>query len=410
VSALAPAERVVPASAPERPRDDVVVVGAGPAGSATALLLARAGVAVRIVERTHFPRRKVCGEYLNGGAVLALARLGLRDAVRAVSSPLRGARLVPEDTDPVELEFPRLALACPRETLDGILLRAALEEGAVLEYGRVEEIIVEDGQCVGVTVRGDDGVVRDRPAEYVVGADGVGSVLAQRVMLAKPQRPRARYAVGGHYAGFGGLDGFVEMYVGGGAYFAINPLGADRANVMVVVPKDRLARWSRDVDAGITGAAAELGRGIRSFEGVTRIGPRVSFGPLAHDVTGVQQAGVILVGDAAGFLDPFTGQGVFLALTGAEHAAEALVAALDDRARERAAFEEYARWRARDLTWRRALSKAIALLIDVPFLANRVADRLDRFPAARAALMDALSGVGPPQSAFRPAVLGRLIA
>ena len=391
-------------------RDDVVVVGAGPAGSATALLLARAGVAVRIVERTRFPRRKVCGEYLNGGAVEALARLGVRDAVHAVSSPLRGVRLVPEDADPVELDFPRLALACPRETLDAILLREALASGALLEYGRVEEIIVEDGQCVGVTVRGEDGAVRDRPAEFVVGADGVGSVLAQRVMLAKPPRPGARYAVGGHYAGFGDLDGYVEMYAGGGAYFAINPLGADRANVMVVVPKDRLARWSRDVDAGITGAAAELGRGIRSFDGVTRIGPRVSFGPLAHDVTGAEQAGVVLVGDAAGFLDPFTGQGVFLALTGAEHAAAALVTALDDPAREAAAFGEYASWRMRDLVWRRRLSQAVALLIDVPFLARRAAERLARFPAARAALMEALSGTAPPQRAFRPAVLGRLIA
>ncbi|MBV9439686.1 MAG: hypothetical protein JOZ24_06820, partial [Candidatus Eremiobacteraeota bacterium] len=242
------------------------------------------------------------------------------------------------------------------------------------------------------------------------GADGIGSVIARTLTLTKPPPPGARYAVGGHYAGFGSLDGHVEMYVGGGAYFAINPLGADRANVMVVVQKDSLTRWSSDVDAGIRGAAAELGRGVRSFEGVTRLGPRVSVGPLAHDVVGAERAGAVLVGDAAGFLDPFTGQGIFLALASAERAAAALAGALRDAADGQRALEDYARWRASDLTWRRRLSKAIALLVDVPFLANRAAIRLARFPDAGASLLDALSGIAPPQRAFRPAVLGRLIA
>jgi flavin-dependent dehydrogenase len=397
-------------SAGEADAEDVVVVGAGPAGSAVALLLARAGVAVRIVERARFPRRKVCGEYLNAGAVEALARLGVLDAVRAASSALRGVRLIPEDAPGVELPFERLALACPRETLDALLLDAAVAAGAVLEQGRVEELIVEEGECVGVTVRDEAGAVQDRPARHVVGADGIGSVVARTLTVTKPVRANARYAVGGHYAGFGNLDGHVEMYVGGGAYFALNPLGADRANVMVVVPKDRLARWSADVDAGIHGAAAALGRGVRSFEGVTRLGGRVSVGPLAHDVIEAERAGAILVGDASGFLDPFTGQGVLLALVSAERAAAAILIALSEPLRAKRAFEDYARWRASDLVWRKRLAQAVALLIDVPFLARRAAERLAGRPDVASALLDALSGVVPPQRAFRPAVLGRLIA
>ena len=271
-------------------------------------------------------------------------------------------------------------------------------------------MIVEDSRCAGLRVRTDDGALEDRRARIVVGADGIGSVVARKLGLTKPLRRRARYAVGGHYAGFGAFDEHVEMYAGAGAYFALNPLSEVSANVMVVVQKQRLAAWSRDVDAGVGGAAAALGRGVRSFEGATRLGPRVSIGPLAHDVRRASAAGALLVGDAAGFLDPFTGQGIFLALTGAERAAAAIALALRRPADERAAFAEYARWREADLAWRRRLAKAVALLVDVPPLARRAATRLAKFPDVAATLIDALSGSIPPQRALRPAVLGRLLA
>jgi flavin-dependent dehydrogenase len=199
------------------------------------------------------------------------------------------------------------------------------------------------------------------------------------------------------------------MYVGGGAYFALNPLSEVRANVMVVVPKRRLAQRSRDIDTGVGDAAAVLAQGVRSFDGVTRIGPRVSIGPLAHDVRSATAAGALLIGDAAGFVDPFTGQGVFLALTGAERAAGAILGALRDRGRAEAAFAGYARWRAEDVAWRRRLCATVALLVDVPPLARRAALRLTRFPETAALLMEALAGAIPPQRAFRPSVLGRLL-
>jgi 2-polyprenyl-6-methoxyphenol hydroxylase-like FAD-dependent oxidoreductase len=389
--------------------DDVVIAGGGPAGSATALRLARAGVAVRVIERSPFPRRKVCGEYLSGGAVDALDRLGLLDAVSARAAPLRGVRLIPAGAPPVALSFARPALACAREVLDALLLEAAAAAGAVVEHARVEELVFDGGQCRGVRVRTSDGVLETRRARVVAGADGIGSVVARKLGLTKPSRRGGRYAVGGHYAGFGALGGQVEMYVGDGAYFALNPLSDNRANVMVVVPKQRLARWSRDVDSGVGAAAAALARGVRSFDGASRLGPRVSVGPLAHDVRRATAAGALLIGDAAGFVDPFTGQGVFLALTGAERAAGAVLAGLAEPAGAEAAFAAYARWRADDLAWRRRLCATVALLVDVPPLARRAAQRLGRFPETAALLMDALAGAIPPQRAFRPGVLGRLL-
>lgn len=389
--------------------DDVVIVGGGPAGSATALRLARAGVAVRVIERAAFPRRKVCGEYLSGGAVATLDRLGVLDRVRVQAAPLHGVRLVAAGAPPVALPFGRPALACARETLDALLLDAAAAAGAVVERGRAEELLFDEGRCGGVGVRTPGGALEPRRARIVAGADGIGSVVARKLGLAKPSPGRGRYAVGGHYAGFGALDAQVEMYVGGGAYFALNPLSDVRANVMVVIPKGRLTEWSRDLDAGVGGAAAALARGVRSFDGAERIGARVSVGPLVHDVRRATGSGAILIGDAAGFVDPFTGQGVLLALTGAERAADAILAALAHPGRAAQEFAAYARWRADDAAWRRRLCAVISTLIDVPPLARRAALRVTRFPEAAAALMEALGGAIPPQRAFRPGVLGRLL-
>ena len=389
--------------------DDVVIVGAGPAGSATALGLARAGVGVRIVERAAFPRRKVCGEYLSGGAIDALDRLGVLPRVRACASPLRGVKLVTHGLAPVSLAFDRPALACAREALDALLLDAALDAGAVVERARAEELIMDGDRCAGVLVRTSEGALEPRTAAIVAGADGIGSMVARKLGLAKPERGGGRYAVGGHYAGFAAFDGQIEMYVGGGAYFALNPLSELRANVMVVIPKQRLAQWSRDIDSGVGNAAAELAHGVRSFEDVRRVGARVSIGPLAHRVRSATAAGAILIGDAAGFVDPFTGQGVFLALTGAERAVVAILAALRDRSAAAAALDGYARWRAEDVAWRRRLCATVALLVDVPPLARRAALRLSRFPETAALLMEALAGAIPPQRAFRPGVLGRLL-
>jgi flavin-dependent dehydrogenase len=305
------------------------------------------------------------------------------------------------DIAPVALAFPGPALACARETLDTLLLDAALAAGASLERGRVEELLFEGDRCAGVRVRDEEGALRDCRARVVVGADGIGSVVARKLGLACAPRRGARFAIGGHYAGFADLDEQVEMYVGGGAYFALNPLGADRANVMVVVGKERLAHWSADVDGGVGGAAAALGRGVRSFAGATRVGPRVCVGPLEHAVRRAVAPGALLVGDAAGFLDPFTGQGIFLALTGAERAASAIVAG---------AHDDYARWRERDLRRRRRVAAAVALLIDVPPLARRAARRLARVPDAGATLLAALSGTVPPERAFSLAGFGRLLA
>jgi 2-polyprenyl-6-methoxyphenol hydroxylase-like FAD-dependent oxidoreductase len=388
---------------------DVVVAGGGPAGSACALALARAGLAVTLIERAAFPRRKVCGEYLNAGAVAALDRLGVLPAVRAQAHPLHGVRLMPAHASTVELPFGHASLSCERALLDATLLDAAEAAGVRVVRGRVTGVVHEGARVAGLTLLDAGGEAREIRARWTVGADGCGSVVARAAGLTTRSWKRPRFAIGGHYTGFGAFDGFIEMYVGGGAYFALNPLGGERTNVMVVVAKRQLEAWSRFVDRGIAGKAAELAQGRRSFADAQLEGPRAAIGPLAHDVRAPIADGLVLAGDAAGFLNPFTGQGVFLALTSAEGAAAAIAASARDRAAETAAFARFAAARASDFAARRRVTGLVGALVDLPPLARRAAARLARSPQLAATLVDALAGVHAPHHALAPAVLRKLV-
>jgi menaquinone-9 beta-reductase len=388
---------------------EVVVVGGGPAGSACALVLARAGIGVTVVERSVFPRRKACGEYLNAGAVAALDTLGLGDSVRAKANPLAGIRLVPPALEPLDLDFSSAAYALPRATLDALLLDAACAAGARSVTARAEDLLFTDDRVSGVSVREPSGELRTLRARYVVGADGIGSLVARKLGLARPIYGARRFALGGHYAGFGDMEARIEMYVGRDAYFALNPLDADATNVMVVVREGQLASWSSAIDDGMRGKAAELARGRRSFEGAQRLGPRITVGPLDFRVADVSRPGALLAGDAAGFLNPFTGQGVSLALGGGTDAGETLVRALAEPVREADVCRAYAVRRAKQLAARRRISAALDLMLDVPPLAARAASRLRRMPELGRALLDLMSGAPATERRLSPLLLGRLL-
>jgi flavin-dependent dehydrogenase len=387
---------------------EVVVVGGGPAGASCALELARGGVAVTIVERAEFPRTKVCGEYLNAGAIAALDGLHLGEGVRTLARPLRGVRLAPQNVETVELRFLTPALALERRTLDALILDAAVSAGAKVVRARVDDVDFANGRASAVVVRDGDGRGRRIAGGFIVGADGVGSIVARKLGVVRA-RGRRRFAVGGHYRGFAALGEYVEMYVGGGTYFAINPLGGGIANVMVVLDDRELNAWSADVDAGIRGRAAQLARGARSFDSAERIGPRMSIGPLDFAVTSVARAGVLLAGDASGFVNPFTGQGVALALRGGIDAAVTIRRAIESPANERALFSAYEGRRLGELRTRTRIARLVDTLLRVTPLTRRAASRLRRDPMLGERLMELIGGSAAPDRRASALTLARLI-
>ena len=203
---------------------DVLIAGAGPAGSIAAIRLARAGARVLLVDRARFPRDKLCGDTLNPGAMRLLDRFGLRGSVEAVSRPLEGMLLTGNGGVQVRGTYGGglLARALTRRVLDQLLVDAAIAAGAQFQDNvRVHEPMVDESSG-RPTVRGavlcrtGAGASRLRvPARITIAADGRRSTLAFALGLAShPAAPR-RWAVGAYFEGLAGLDTVGEMHVRG---------------------------------------------------------------------------------------------------------------------------------------------------------------------------------------------------
>src|SRR5882762_8271644 len=220
---------------------DAAVVGAGPAGSATALLLARAGARVLLLDRARFPRDKPCSEYLSPETTCVLERLGggVLDAVAAAShARLTGMKVVaPSGAAMVGRFGERFSFALPRTTFDTILRRAAEAAGAVVQERVKVEDLVYEGETVGGVVTRDtrSGKRETYRARVVVGAAGLRSVVARRLGGVRTSPPR-RVAFTAHVSGVAGVTDVGEMHIGRTGYVGLGPIGDGVTTVALVLP------------------------------------------------------------------------------------------------------------------------------------------------------------------------------
>jgi flavin-dependent dehydrogenase len=328
---------------------DVVIAGAGPAGAVAGLLLARAGARVLIVDRDQFPRDKLCGDTLNPGAVGLLASIGLDGGPLATARPLTGM-LVSGPRVAIRTQYPpgRTGLAVRRRDLDAWLLDAAIRAGARFEAGLV---VRQPLACDRRGPTGVGGVVLARrsngpqppgrwrvvpgdptrgsemrvPAVMTVAADGRRSALARALSLTwHPPAPR-RWAFGVYTAGVGHTGDVGEMHIRPGRYLGIAPLTADLANVcLVTVPRAGAGRPLDVIRQAIHSEPQLASRfATAEFVGDVRV-----LGPLAVEASAAGVPGLLMAGDAAGFVDPMTGDGLHLALQSAVLAAEEILRVL----------------------------------------------------------------------------------
>jgi geranylgeranyl reductase family protein len=384
---------------------DVIVVGGGPAGAAVAVFLRRHGYDVLLVDEARFPRDKICGEGISPEAWRLLDQLGAVSAVRALRPwPLRGMTLVSPDGTAFSGDYAeRTGLSVRRRQFDQALLACARQNGVEVREGTAaRRLILSGGRVEGVVIENGAGpeVVR---ARLVVGADGRRSLVARTLGLLREHRRLRKFAVRGYWRGMQGLQERGEMHVGGGGYCGIAPLSADSANVTFVLDRREMTpaggalepfyrdalrrRWPRVMERLQHAELTEAPRAI---------------GPLALQARRVSFPGGALVGDSAGFYDPFTGEGVTLALRSAELAASAAHRALRHSAAPGLLWE-YEQARAAATRDKFRVNRLLQRVVAWPSLSNLLARRLARRPDLAGQLVGIAGDFVPARTALRPA-------
>jgi geranylgeranyl reductase family protein len=384
-------------------RCEVLVVGAGPAGSAAAATLAAAGREVVLVEASAHPRPKACAEYASPRIAGELERLGVSPAWRSAARPVSGMDVV-RGADRVRIGYrdrrgsAQVAWGVDRLPLDALLAGAAVAAGAtVRERTRLERLLQHDGRVVGAALRSADGPIEVR-ADWVVGADGARSTVARRLGVTRGPHIR-RVGLITHVDGDGGLDGHGEMHVGAGYYVGLAPIPGGGLNVGMALPMDSREPAERRYRRAIEGLPAVRAR----LAGLRRTTPLRGVAPIGHRVSRVAGPGWLLVGDAAGFLDPFTGEGIYRALRSGRAAADAI---LDDAARPDA---RYVADRRRLFAAKTALTWVVQAMLAAPPILAYALRRLEARPEAAAVLGSALGDCRPASDALAPGFVASVL-
>src|SRR4051794_30682952 len=387
---------------------DVVVVGGRCAGAPLAMLLARAGLRVCVVDRARFPSETPSTHGIQPAGVTILERLGLRERVEPQAAVIE-AGIVNLDGACVEIDSVSRMVGAPmfsarRETLDAILLEAAADAGADVRTGTaVTGLVEERGRVAGVRTNAGD--VR---AALVVGADGARSTVARLVGAGEYRRTRpGRAFLWGYFDGATAPDATLWLGKAGDHGFLASPTDGGLFMAAVVPSLEHRDALRADREGAYAAGLEHWPELHAHVATAQRVGPvrmmsrwhgffRRSAGP-----------GWALVGDAGHFKDPTPGQGIADALRQSAALAPAVVRALDGEPR---ALEDWWAWRDRDAREMYWFAHDMGAPGPTPLLQRELMARVVGDPRLTVGLMRVLNHDLPPSELFTPGLFARTLA
>jgi menaquinone-9 beta-reductase len=299
---------------------DVLVIGGGPAGATIAALAARKGASVTLLEKEKFPRDKVCGEFLSAEGCGVVHRMGVLPTLKSLGAKAMTRCLLADAKGrSIDSPLPQAALGISRSTLDTLLLAKARAAGVTVEeQAQATAPILEDDRVTGVTTK--NGTYK---ANLVIAADGRRSML-QRALhpdIGDPMttHPGSWFGFGAHFSDMTrGLGGRIELFVFDGGYAGLGPIEGGRLDLALIARVEALRASGnspqRLFEERIIGNPLLAQR----LDGSQLLSSWRAIGPLKFGVRIPASHGALFLGDAAGTIDPFSGEGISNALVAAE--------------------------------------------------------------------------------------------
>lgn len=374
-----------------------MIVGGGLAGSTCALRLARQGARVALVEKSAFPRDKPCGEGLLPHGVDRLKALGLGEILEKASAQrFRGILYRAHGLEaPGDFKDGAFGRGVRRSILDAEVQRAALASGDVeLIRARVEDVSQTEDRVTARFAPQKGAGPTAISGRVLIGADGPKSRTRHAIGLDQGPPKRARYAIRRHFALKAGtpMPERVEVNVCDGYELYLTPATEGTVGLAALCEHDVMRGGSGDkgerLDTLISNAPAPL---RDRLAGATPASAPLACGPLRVRTKGVFAGRAVLVGDAAGYVDALTGEGMSLALATGELASTAVADVLAGES-PAIAFKRYARARSSVFRDHAVLTLGLLFLARHPFLVRRAITRLAAEPALFTRLLEVNNG------------------
>ena len=369
---------------------DVIIVGAGPAGTTAALYAHRLGLKCILLDKAVFPRDKICGDALSGKSVRIMRELGILDELNNLDgseinritfgSPkniqfdvnLKGT----QNNDQITKGF-----VIPREIFDNYLFEKADAVTDTRQGFSVKDLIFENNYVVGVKGKTRSGTEEEFRAPVVMGCDGSNSIVARKLGLYEMEMDHTSVAVRCYYEGVKGLTDQIELHyvkeVNPG-YFWLFPAGDGRANIGIGLSKSDMKkenRTLRQIMDEVTQTEYFKERFADAEQLERPVGWNLPLGSIHRKNHG---NGFMLLGDAAGLVDPFTGEGIGNAMVSGQYAMEVAAKSKLSGDFSEKAFAEYDELLWRDIGKELRTSTKLQSLARSKFLLNFVINRASR--------------------------------